>query len=63
MDFIINESHLSLKSMAITYYYLSLICYNKSNESKSKLMMTYWRTNSENNKYWSVNLLFIMEFY
>lgn len=26
MDFIINESHLSLKSMAITYYYLSLIC-------------------------------------
>lgn len=39
MDFIINESHLSLKSMAITYYYLSLICYNKSNESKSKLMM------------------------
>ena len=36
MDFIINESHLSLKSMAITYYYLSLICYNKSNESNNK---------------------------
>lgn len=50
MDFIINESHLSLKSMAITYYYLSLICYNKSNESKSKLMMTWPPT--------SINFLF-----
>lgn len=39
MDFIINESYLFLKFMVIIYYYLLLICYNKSNESKSKLMM------------------------